>query len=71
MSNENIIKQRGTLSNYRDDRGSAILYPHPIIGIVKNNIDNLRSGKIQVYLKRLNEYDENSIFQFLEKNQIA
>jgi hypothetical protein len=59
MSNENIIKQRGTLSNYRDDRGSAILYPHPIIGIVKNNIDNLRSGKIQVYLKRLNEYDEN------------
>ena len=59
MSNENIIKQRGTLSNYRDDRGSAILYPHPVIGIVKNNIDELRSGKIQVYLKRLNDYNED------------
>lgn len=54
MSNEDIIKQRGTTKNYRDDRGSAILYSHPIIGVVKNNIDKLRSGTIQVYLKRLN-----------------
>ena len=59
MSNEDIIKQRGTLKNYKDDRGSAVLYSHPIIGIVKHNIDKLRSGTIQVYLKRLNAQDEN------------
>lgn len=60
MSNEDIIKQRGTLSNYKDDRGNAILYPHPIIGIVKNNVDTLRSGTIKVFLKRLNGPDENN-----------
>lgn len=59
MSNEDIIKQRGTVKNYKDDRGSAVLYSHPIIGIVKHNIDRLRSGTIQVYLKRLNAQNED------------
>lgn len=59
MSNENIFKPRGTLRNYRDDRGGAVLYNHPIIGIVKNNIDPLRAGTIQVYLKRLNAPDQD------------
>lgn len=59
MSNEDIIKQRGTVRNYKDDRGSAVLYEHPIIGIVKHNVDTLRSGTIKVYLKRLNAPDED------------
>lgn len=51
---DDIVKLTGTLKNYKDDRGGATLYASPIIGIVKNNIDPLRSGKIQVYLNRLN-----------------
>lgn len=54
MANEDIIKLRGTINNYKDDRGGANLYPHPIVGIVKNNIDPLRTGKIEVYLDRMN-----------------
>jgi len=57
--NEDIVKQRGTSSAYKDDRGSATLYPHPILGIVKQNIDPLRAGKIQVFLARLNGQDED------------
>lgn len=51
---DDIVKLTGTLKSYKDDRGGATLYSSPIIGIVKNNIDPLRSGKIQVYLNRLN-----------------
>ena len=60
MANEDIIKQRGTISNYKDDRGSAVLYPHPIVGVVKNNIDPLRTGKIEVYLDRMNGADPDN-----------
>lgn len=60
MANEDIIKQRGIISNYTDDRGGANLYPHPIVGIVKNNIDPLRTGKIQVYLDRMNGADPDN-----------
>ena len=60
MSNYDIIKQRGTTVNYKDNRGGAVLYPHPIIGVVKNNIDGLRSGTIEVFLKRLNASDEDN-----------
>jgi hypothetical protein len=57
---DDIVKLTGTLKNYKDDRGGATLYSSPIIGIVKNNIDPLRAGKIQVYLNRLNGPDPDS-----------
>lgn len=60
MANEDIIKQRGTISNYHDDKAGANLYPHPIVGIVKNNIDPLRTGKIEVYLDRMNGADSDN-----------
>jgi len=59
MANQDIIKQRGSFKIFEDDRGGNPLYSHPIIGIVKNNIDPLRSGKIQVYLNRLNASNED------------
>jgi hypothetical protein len=51
---EDYINQSGKVKTYADDRGGSTLYSNPIIGIVKNNIDLLKSGKIQVYLKRQN-----------------
>jgi len=57
---EDIVKQTGTMSAYKDDRGGATLYSHPIIGVVKNNIDPLRTGKIQVWLDRMNSTDADN-----------
>jgi len=60
---EDIQKVRGTTSNYKDDRGGANTIPSAVLGIVKDNIDPNRSGRIRVYLKRLdagNENDPNS-----------
>lgn len=51
---ENYINQSGSNKSYADNRGGSTLYSHPIVGIVKNNIDLYKSGKIQVYLKRQN-----------------
>jgi len=49
---DDIEKTRGTVSNYKDDRGGAAIIPSAVKGIVKDNIDKTRSGRIRVYLKR-------------------
>ncbi len=49
MSNEDIIKLKGKTSEYKDDRGGGNIIPSAVLGIVKNNIDPTRSGKIEVY----------------------
>lgn len=59
MANEDIVKQSGIAKIFKDDRGGVSLYSNPIIGIVKNNIDPLRAGKVQVYLMRLNGADQD------------
>ena len=57
---DDIIKTRGSMKNYSNDRGGATLITAPVLGIVKNNIDPTRSGRIQVYLKRLNSPDSDN-----------
>ncbi len=57
---DDITKIRGASAGFKDDRGGAVLIPHPVLGIVKNNIDPTRSGKIEVYLNRLNSNDPDS-----------
>jgi hypothetical protein len=47
---ENNTRIVGTPNNYKADRGAATLMNMPIIGVVKNNIDPTRSGRVQVYL---------------------
>jgi hypothetical protein len=59
MNNEDIVSLRGQPGAYKDSAGGASLYSHPIIGVVKNNIDPLKTGKIQVYLRRQNNTNEN------------
>lgn len=60
MASQDDILQSRAPKAYRDDRGGATLVPHATIGIVKNNIDPLRSGKIHVFLKHLYSSDENN-----------
>jgi len=42
----------GTASNYESDRGGATLIKEPVVGIVKNNVDPTKSGRIQVYIAK-------------------
>ena len=60
MSNYDFIFPRGLPSNYKDGRGGATLIPHPVIGIVKNNIDPTHTGKIEVWLGRLNDSNQDN-----------
>ena len=57
---ENIELTRGTTSENTDERGSPVLYSHPILGIVKNNIDATRTGKIEVFLNHLSATDQDN-----------
>jgi len=59
MATDNI-KKTGTASGYKNDRGKATLITAPVIGIVKNNIDPSRSGKIMVYVSNFGGSDPNN-----------
>jgi len=48
---ENIQRSRGRPQNYKFDRGGMPAEMGPYIGIVVNNVDNTRSGRLQVYIE--------------------
>lgn len=52
MANQDIVNVRGATSEYKDDRGGGNTIPSAVMGIVKNNVDPTRSGRIEVFLKR-------------------
>jgi hypothetical protein len=60
MANEDFVRFKGINKEYKDDRGGGSLIPSAVLGIVKNNIDPARSGKIEVYLKRLGAADQDN-----------
>jgi hypothetical protein len=49
---ENLELSAGKPRNYNSDRGGTPVPPGAYIGIVKNNIDPARSGKLQVYIQQ-------------------
>lgn len=48
---ENIQRSRGRPEGYKFDRGGMAAEMGPFIGIVVNNVDNTRSGRLQVYIE--------------------
>ena len=48
---ENIQRSRGRAQGYKFDRGGQPTEMGPYIGIVVNNVDNTRSGRLQVYIE--------------------
>lgn len=54
------IKKSGTKPEFKDDRGGGVLIPHPVIGIVKDNIDPTHSGRIKVYVGTFPSNDPNN-----------
>ena len=57
---ENIQKSRGTTNAYKAGAGGVPFDAGPHIGIVKNNIDPTRTGKIQVYIEKFSGPEENN-----------
>ena len=49
---ENIQRSRGRAQNYKFDRGGMPAEMGPYIGIVVNNVDTTRSGRLQVYIEQ-------------------
>lgn len=54
------IKKSGIKPEFKDDRGGGVLIPHPVIGIVKDNIDPTHSGRIKVYVGTFPSNDPNN-----------
>jgi hypothetical protein len=48
---ENIQRNRGRGQGYKFDRGGTPAEFGPYIGVIKNNIDTLRAGRVQVYIE--------------------
>jgi hypothetical protein len=62
---ENIQRNRGRGQGYKFDRGGTPAEFGPYIGVVKNNVDSLRAGRLQVYIEEFaggNEED-NSLWR--------
>lgn len=55
---ENIQRNRGRGQGYKFDRGGTPSEFGPYIGIVKNNVDSLRSGRLQVYIEEFGGTNE-------------
>jgi len=51
------FKPRGATKASKADAGGAVLRNLPLFGIVKNNIDPIRSGRLQVYISDLGASD--------------
>ena len=53
MADSDIIKASGTTKASKPDRGGGNIREVPVFGIVKNNIDPTRSGRLEVYISDL------------------
>jgi hypothetical protein len=60
MAGENIQRTTGQPKNYKFDRGGMPTEFGPFIGIVKNNVDSARTGRLQVYIEQFGGADPNN-----------
>lgn len=62
---DNVTRSSGRGSSYKFDRGGMPTEFGPFIGIVKNNIDPTRSGRLQVYIEQFagNDPDDSSLWR--------
>jgi hypothetical protein len=57
---EAIRRTKGRGASYRFDRGGTPADPGPFIGVVKNNVDPARMGRLQVYIEQFSGGDESN-----------
>ena len=54
---QDIIKPLGPTKASKSDAGGGAIRSEPVVGVVKNNIDPIRAGRIQVYLQDISGMD--------------
>ena len=57
---EDLVKPAGATKASKTNAGGGVTRPEPVIGIVKNNVDQIRTGRIQVYIQDLNGNDPDN-----------
>lgn len=60
MGIENYQRSTGTPKTYDQNRGGLPGTGGPYIGIVKNNLDPTRMGRLQVYIEAFGDYDQEN-----------
>ena len=57
---EDVVKTKGKLNSNKANAGGGVTLDHPVIGIVKDNIDPTRSGKIRVQIEGATNNQSNN-----------
>lgn len=65
------IKPRGSTKASKPDAGGAVLRSLPLFGIVKDNIDPIRSGRLQVYISDLGGSDPDDSNTWITVNYMS
>ena len=65
---ENIQRSRGRAPGYKFDRGGTPAEMGPFIGIVVNNVDNTRSGRLQVYIDQFGATNKDGTPNLTDKS---
>lgn len=56
---DNIIKTSGTTEPYKLNPGGSISYPFAVKGVVKQNVDTIRTGRLKVFIADFGATDPN------------
>ena len=65
---ENVQRSRGRPQPYKFDRGGTPAEMGPYIGIVVNNVDNTRSGRLQVYIEQFGATKKDGLPNLQDKS---
>jgi hypothetical protein len=68
---ESITSSRGLPENYRSDRGGVPTESGPLSGVVMNNVDPTRSGRLQVYIEAFSDGDENDSSRWITVSYLS
>ena len=62
---DNIQRSKGVAPNYRFDRGGMSAIFGPFVGVVKNNVDPTRQGRLEVFIEQLagNNPDDTTVWR--------
>ncbi len=67
----NVFKPRGATSASKPDAGGAVLRSVPVFGVVKDNIDPIRSGRLRVYIADFGGQDPNDADSWITVNYMT
>lgn len=67
----NVFKPRGATSASKPDAGGAVLRSVPVFGVVKDNIDPIRSGRLRVYISDFGGQDPNDADSWITVNYMT